>query len=907
MIAFLDMIIYPLKFFLQLIFSITCHVFPNSFGISILCLSVAVSLITLPIYIKAEHWQQVEHALQLVLKPSIKRIKSTFTGDEQYMLLSTMYRERHYHPVMALRSSVGLFIMIPFFLAAYSYLSNVKVLSGVSFLCIKDLSKPDTLISIGNIKINALPILMTIFNFLSAIQYLKTYSLKDKIRSWALAILFLFLLYNSPSCLLLYWTMNNFISLVKNLIYNAKNVKKLLYIVLCTTVASCVIYLLFFHTGASKKRFILIVCLLLTLFVPLFIKAVNYILDKYLTPLYNDTKFRTTIFLISMCSIALLSGYVIPASLIGSSVAEFFNIDGLGSPKVFVNVALTQSIGMFILWPSAIYFLFSKKIQTFLCVASIVWLLCSLVNVFIYVGHYGTMSRLLTFAENINNATSIIMNIASLVSMIAICVLIIVLIALNSKTVLLSLSTIILLTQITMGFCYYLKIKQQTKAVNLTESTHEIKPVLHFSKTGRNVILLMLDNAETAFFEDVLLQAPEIKTAMTGFVHYTNTVSYGGHTIFGSPPIFGGYDYTPFNINLRDSEPLIKKHNEALLVLPTILTNIGFKATVADSPWANYTWIPDMSIYNSCPNTTALNLERAFSDEWIKQNPSKIEKNITSRTIKRNLLYMSFFRCITPILREAIYDGGYWWGERNKTGDINEFIDYYSELYYLNSLTDFCDTGDNYFCITNDTTHQDVLLQAPQYDISLHPNNAESTSRFAKYNNFGVNVLAFRKLAAWFTYLKENDCYDNTKIIIVSDHGSGKNSEDVGVPQLENGYQTSHLHSILLVKDFNATGDIKGDNTFMTTADVPALVLKDIADNAVNPYTNCPIKQSQEKASNVIVTTNKNWTPSQQSRTKFNINDTQWYRVQNSVFDKNNYHQLSTNELQALRKNYKKD
>ena len=65
------------------------------------------------------------------------------------MLLSTYYRQNYYHPVYALRSTFGLLIQIPFFIAAYSYLSHLEILHGASFLFIQDLGKLDGLLSVS--------------------------------------------------------------------------------------------------------------------------------------------------------------------------------------------------------------------------------------------------------------------------------------------------------------------------------------------------------------------------------------------------------------------------------------------------------------------------------------------------------------------------------------------------------------------------------------------------------------------------------------------------------------------------------------------------------------------------------------------------------------------------------------
>src|SRR5574344_2315606 len=135
-------IIYPLIQILEPVYV----AFQNTFyvpGVSVIGISVAVTALCLPLYIVAEKWQQIERDTEKKMAPGIKRIKETFHGDEQYMMLSAFYKENHYHPIMALRSSFGLLIQIPFFMAAYIYLSNLSSLQGHGSLFIRDMGSPD--------------------------------------------------------------------------------------------------------------------------------------------------------------------------------------------------------------------------------------------------------------------------------------------------------------------------------------------------------------------------------------------------------------------------------------------------------------------------------------------------------------------------------------------------------------------------------------------------------------------------------------------------------------------------------------------------------------------------------------------------------------------------------------------
>ena len=92
------MIIYPLWLIIELVYVVFDLMFHNPF-LSIAGVSIAVNILTLPLYNIAEAWQQKERDIQKKMKPQVDRIKAVFKGDEQYMILSTYYRQQHYHPI----------------------------------------------------------------------------------------------------------------------------------------------------------------------------------------------------------------------------------------------------------------------------------------------------------------------------------------------------------------------------------------------------------------------------------------------------------------------------------------------------------------------------------------------------------------------------------------------------------------------------------------------------------------------------------------------------------------------------------------------------------------------------------------------------------------------------------------
>lgn len=92
-------------------------------------------------------------------------------------------------------------------------LDGLNDIVGYSWWLIDDLSSPDNLLN----GVNLLPLLMTAINIIGAFA-IKNFSMKERIQASIIAILFLILLYDAPSALLIYWTFNNFLTIFTSLI-----------------------------------------------------------------------------------------------------------------------------------------------------------------------------------------------------------------------------------------------------------------------------------------------------------------------------------------------------------------------------------------------------------------------------------------------------------------------------------------------------------------------------------------------------------------------------------------------------------------------------------------------------------------------------------------------------------------
>ncbi|BDC96021.1 YidC/Oxa1 family membrane protein insertase [Treponema saccharophilum] len=891
-----SLVIYPLTQIIELVFMFCKKLFDDT-GFAIIGVSCAVSLLTLPLYIVAEHWQQIERNKQKAMKSQIEKIKAVFKGNEQYMILSTYYRQQHYHPIMALRSAFGLLIQIPFFTAAYACLSHMTALQGHSFLFIRDMGAPDSLFMIGAFHVNVLPILMTIINMVSGTIYTRGFPIKDKLYTYGLALIFVIILYDSPAGLVMYWTMNNLFSLVKNIFYKMRHPVKALYYIACALVTALIIWIFAAHVLSITRALLVSFVFALVYPAPLYVRFANWLIDNPYTSLRDNFKLRLSLFAVSAVALTLLLGYFIPTNLIASSPEEFSGIDGIGNPMFFVKNTLSQAAGFCLVWASLIFFLYHERMQTLIATGlSIIFGMCILNN-FAFPEDYGNLSKLLIFTD-IGTVDSTPIKIAINALALAIFAAALFFVFKCNKTKIfnsvLSLAAISLFgmgvmnsVTITKGYKSY---EEKVKA-NGIASMSKIEPIFHLSKTGKNVLYIYLDKAQNRYIEEMFREIPELQEQFSGFTLYKNTVSFNGHTLLGAPSVYGGYEYTPEAMNARSDVSLVDKQNECLLVLPRIFTEQtdgNWSATVTDSTWANYSWTPDLSIYKGYPSIDAHLTDAVYLDLWYKEHQDTAQISVTSDTLKRNILWYGFFKSSPLFLRPAFYNDGVYWSANKTNDDFNDYLNGYSVLDYLKRFTDFNASKENvYINLTNNCPHDSLFLQAPEYRPSSKITN-KGTSSFANDSLYHSNAGAIRRIGEWFQYLKSEGVYDNCRIVLVADHGSsGKEGEYVWDEKFEK-MQPGHYHPLLMFKDFNESGNLKVNTDFMTNADTPLLLTQGIVDNPTNPFTGKKLEADKENGA--LICTSDIFMPYQNSsKYVFTVKDDQWLRVSGNIFDSANW------------------
>lgn len=539
--------------------------------------------------------------------------------------------------------------------------------------------------------------------------------------------------------------------------------------------------------------------------------------------------------MISALSLAVLSGIVIPSFLIESEVNLYCYVDDYFSPAPFLITTFAKALGIFVLWPTCFYFLFSTGVKKILSVVLPLLVLGSLVNSFVFSGDYGPLNPDCTFMENPEFIPPISQILLNGVVLLGIAILFL-LVLKHRYLIARTLCVIVLLSLVLFSGINTTKIFSVYR--NMTPpSKKDIEPVIHLSSSEKNVIVLMMDAFVSGLIPLILEEKPELQEQLSGFTWYPNTTTLGRVTMLGVPGIYGGYDYTPYEANLRVDKTVQQKHNEAVLSMPIVFNELGFKTTITDVPYENYLEYPVDPVYEPYPFINRMTTRGTYTKQWAADSGFK-NSMVRSVNINRNMIWFSVFKIVPPVLRKIVRYNDYW-TSNGFSVDSAEFLDNYSVLHFLPNLTSVQETSPTFHFIDNEAAHSVCSFMD---ETTFEPSSALLQQEISEVDSrFLTQTAILLRLGEWFDYLKQVGVYDNTRIIIVSDHGA------TAVP--DNFPKVPYRFiATLMVKDFGATGLFKSDLTFMTNADTPALATADLTEDARNPFTDNAFAVANKKS-----------------------------------------------------------
>ena len=867
-----QLIFMPLQIIFEVIYYLAFRLIGNP-GVSIIALSFIVNLLVLPLYNRADAIQEAERDMEVKLSKGVDHIKKTFKGDEQLMILQTYYRQNGYSPLDSIKGSISLFLEIPFFVAAYQFLSHLEILNGATLGPIKDLGAPDGLLSIAGMTINVLPFIMTAVNLVSAYIFTKDLTRKTKMQLYGMACFFLVFLYASPAGLVFYWTLNNIFNLVKTIICKLDDVDKGIDVTFGILSIAIIVYGCFFVPNANANKVIWTIILSVLLNARLLFKLIRKKLHRKKVIIESPDKW---LFYSGTWFLALLIGALIPSSVIESSPKEFLIAQYYDNPIWYVVNSFSIAIGTFVIWGGVFYWLADKKtkniIERFVWFASI----SAMINYMVFNYSFGVLNTTLHYENRVS-----FNGMQRSINLIVLIVLAIVLNVIwrkykkNINEILLV--GIIAMLGMTMVNIFNIHNNLITISSDMGTS-NDLQKSITLSKNGKNVILIMLDRAMGEYIPYIFSEKPELREKFAGFTYYSNVISHGGHTIFGAPGIFGGYEYTPAEINRRNEDTILQKHSEASNLLPELFSKSG---------------------YNIITNTS-------YTDEIAVLDGESAEEIVALNN--RNFYFFGIFKTAPVILQKYLYDNGDYLSGRVLNQEITSLYtsfginkNFMREYKIISSLSDMSkvnENGNNFLRLINNTTHIPCLLQMPDYKpLSIVNNlgfisddwvvvnerklNIKTSEQMGHYH---VNIAALLRLAEWFDYMRMNGVYDNSRIILVSDHGYGLRHFDDLVLDNSTGENIEWYYPLLLVKDFGSNKFVESEE-FMTNAEVVNIALEGIINEPVNPFTGKRIVSKKDDIQYVFGSREH----SLKKHDKNVYAPGVWYAVHTNIWNKNNW------------------
>lgn len=196
--------------------------FTHNYGLAIILMTIVIKIILHPLTYKSFKSMRRMSALQ----PKINEIREKYKNSPQQMNreITALYRREKINPM---GGCLPMLLQLPIFIALYNMLTSMIELRNEAFLWIQDLSMPDAVATIktaipllgytvagqGYTDINILPFIMTGTTLLqSKLTSGGQASQQGKMMTYMFPLIFFFIFWNMPSGLVLYWTIQNILT-----------------------------------------------------------------------------------------------------------------------------------------------------------------------------------------------------------------------------------------------------------------------------------------------------------------------------------------------------------------------------------------------------------------------------------------------------------------------------------------------------------------------------------------------------------------------------------------------------------------------------------------------------------------------------------------------------------------------
>jgi len=364
---------------------------------------------------------------------------------------------------------------------------------------------------------------------------------------------------------------------------------------------------------------------------------------------------------------------------------------------------------------------------------------------------------------------------------------------------------------------------------------------LRFSRTQPNVLMIFLDRFMGSYVESIVKSHPDLLERLSGFTWYPRTVAAGQNSIAGVHPMLGGYDYTPVEMNAR-GRPLRELSVEAFSILPRNFASHGYRVNLVNPRGLGFTMAGDCGVLN-IEGVICTHFPMGPVRERAEQMGFSLD-DIARAGYADLLSLLGSMRSAPYLVKQIVYLKGPWRPFLDKSAGTT--FREWAQLQALPALSTPEAAESNFNFVSSLLPHEPSFLGEDCQPLHerFEVSNDEVARRghislFSLQHSIGARC-ALLSVADYLDFLKRAGVYDNTKIVIVSDHGIVGAVEDHSTRAVAGGTTASKYvatRSVLLVKERNARGPLRTLEDFLPNAEVPRILCEEIG-GCVNPYLN---------------------------------------------------------------------
>lgn len=345
--------------------------------------------------------------------------------------------------------------------------------------------------------------------------------------------------------------------------------------------------------------------------------------------------------------------------------------------------------------------------------------------------------------------------------------------------------------------------------------TFDYRPIANFS-SKENIIVILLDEAQSDVFYELLKENPVMERVFSGFTYYPDTVTGYSYTIPVIPMLFTGKYYD-------NSVPFKEYVNHAFSKnsFTKSLKNSGYRVDI----------FPKFVDYN-------YQISAEIADNIIKKG----ELASTELTIEncKNLLSLATFLNSPNIFRKYIYENYIF--PRNQASSNNDGTRGHMHYWYQDqSFVNELETKSK--IVYEQPAFKYFHLRGAHVPWILDENGRpiDRSEYTGSRNNYKANYLySLKVLSDILIKLHEIGIYESSYIYIVSDHGAGRTYQTRLIPNIrhesslnKNNPSIPHIVKaravpLFMVKKPNEKGILRISNKPIALSDFPKIISEDL-------------------------------------------------------------------------------